>query len=152
MEHGRYVTVKQFAELEHVSVQSVYYRLKRDLKPFLKDFNGKKHINISDYEQHIKKDFKTNLKTDLNDFNLNHGNSPSSLVNTLIKQLEVKDQQIAELQRLLDQQQQLHALKIEDKQDERETSTNTGQPLYESHATKRFMGGLRRLRSRRTDS
>ena len=40
-----YLTVKEFASKANVSVQAIYQRLDRDLKPYLKMFKGKKYIS-----------------------------------------------------------------------------------------------------------
>lgn len=100
IEKDEYLTVKEFADRAGISVQAVYQRLNKDLKPFLKTFKGKKTLNIKGLgvfidnknfkavEQDFKEDFKVTLKS-------------------LNKQLDVKDQQIKELNDRLD-----HALKL----------------------------------------
>lgn len=100
IENDDYLTIKEFANEAGVSVQAVYQRLNKDLKPFLKVFKGKKTLNIKGLElfsgnknfKAVEQDFKDDFKATLNSLN---------------KQLNVKDQQIQELNNRL-----AHALQL----------------------------------------
>lgn len=96
MENNEYLTVKEFAGKAGISVQAVYQRLNKDLKPFLKQFKGKKTLNSkgldfflsNDNFKAVEQDFKENFKDTLKSLN---------------SQMEVKDKQIADLNLRLEQ-------------------------------------------------
>lgn len=96
MENNEYLTVKEFAAKAGISVQAVYQRLNKDLKPFLKQFKGKKTLNSkgldlflsNDNFKAVEQDFKENFKDTLKSLN---------------SQMEVKDKQIADLNLRLEQ-------------------------------------------------
>ena len=100
MENNEYLTVKEFADRAGISVQAVYQRLNKDLKPFLKHFQGKKNLNskglelftISENFKVIEQDVEANFKATLNSLN---------------SQLNIKDKQIQDLNDRL-----AHALKL----------------------------------------
>lgn len=96
-------SVKEIADILGCSVQAVYNRLEKDFKPYLKIENGKKRID-DEVLQYIEKeknssDFSSDFKLVLNLLEKQNAQ--------LEEELKVKNTQIAELQRLLDQQQQL---------------------------------------------
>lgn len=97
MEELQYITVKEFAERAGVSAQAVYKALNKKLSPYLKEVDGKKMLNIRALREiygvpETKEDEQ---------------NIDNELISFFKAQLEVKDRQITELQKLLDQQQQL---------------------------------------------
>lgn len=123
-----YLSIKEFAERAGVSRQAVYKQLNNQLTPYLKVIDGKKMLDKSGLELFEKQE---DCKPVDNDF-------VNQLVNQLTteltekgqqlkekdKQIAEKDKQIAALQKVLDQEQRLHALalqrvaELEDKQQE----------------------------------
>ena len=98
----------EFADRAGVSKQAVYSRLNKGLNPYLKMLNGVKHVDSTALEffvqevvqpiqpqvEHVEQGMIDLLREELHQKN---------------RQLEKKDEQIATLQKLLDQEQQLHA-------------------------------------------
>lgn len=97
MENQEYITVKEFAERAGVSAQAVYKALNKKLSPYLKEVDGKKMLNIQALQDIYG---ISGIKED-------EQNIDNELISFLKDQLKVKDRQITELQKLLDQQQQL---------------------------------------------
>lgn len=111
-----YISIKEFAERAGVSVQSIYKRLNglnNPLNQYVKLVDNQKMLNISAlkeiYDIEVEQPIQPNHSTleAVND----------TLYDTLLKQLEVKDNQIQELnerlkeaQKALSQEQQLHLL------------------------------------------
>lgn len=119
-----YLSIKEFANLAGISRQAVYKQLNNQLTPYLKVIDGKKMLDKSGLELFDKQD---NCKPVDNDF-------ANQLVNQLTteltekgqqlkekdkqisekdKQIAEKDKQLAALQKLLDQEQHLHALTLQ---------------------------------------
>ena len=102
-----YLSIKEFAAAVGISPQAVYKQLNNKLKPYLKTVDGKKTIEKSALFL-FEKEPKTN-------------EVEQQLINMLQTELNEKNKQIAELQKLLDQAQRLHAaekqrvLELEDK-------------------------------------
>lgn len=102
-----YLSIKEFAAAVGISPQAVYKQLNNKLKPYLKTVDGKKTIEKSALSL-FEKEPKTN-------------EVEQQLINMLQTELNEKNKQIAELQKLLDQAQRLHAaekqrvLELEDK-------------------------------------
>lgn len=96
-------SIKEVADIMGCSVQAVYNRLEKDFKPYLKIENGKKRLDekILKYinKENYSSEFSNELKQVLNILEKQN--------EQLQKELEVKNSQISEMQRLLDQQQQL---------------------------------------------
>lgn len=88
-----YISIKEFATAAGVSQQAIYKQLNNKLKPYLKEIDGKKMLNISALELFKKKEDTTTVE--------------QQLINMLQTELNRKNEQIAELQKLLDQEQQL---------------------------------------------
>lgn len=111
---SEYMTVKEFALKANVSVQAIYQRLDRDLKPYLKMFKGKKYISSEGLHFFVKDDsiaIQQELNNeDLTRFNESTNNPEIELLKdaltTFKKQLEVKDKQISELQAALKAEQE----------------------------------------------
>lgn len=102
-----YLSIKEFAAAVGVSQQAIYKQLNNKLKPYLKVVENKKMLEKSALELFVKEE-KTNQVE-------------QQLINMLQTELNEKNKQIAELQKLLDQAQRLHAaekqrvLELEDK-------------------------------------
>ena len=106
-----FLTVKEFAVKAEVSVQAIYQRLERDLKPYLKTFKGKKYISSEGLQLFVKCD-STNVKQELNKdtlipFNESANNSEIELLRETLTafkdQLQVKDKQLAEKDNQIEQ-------------------------------------------------
>nr|CRY96962.1 hypothetical protein [uncultured prokaryote] len=125
MREDEYISIKDFAKRAGVSVQSIYKRLNglnNPLNQYIKLVENQKMLNISaleeiygiEVEQPIQpihsthstphstseKDKKTETKSE----------TVSDLVSILEKELGAKNEQIAHLQKLLDQEQQLRMI------------------------------------------
>ena len=102
-----YLSIKEFAAAVGVSQQAIYKQLNNKLKPYLKVVDSKKMLEKSALSLFSREDKKTEVE--------------QQLINMLQTELNKKNEQIAELQRLLDQAQKLHAmdkqriLELEDK-------------------------------------
>ena len=102
-----YLSIKEFAAAVGVSQQAIYKQLNNKLKPYLKVVDNKKMLEKSAVSL-FNKEQKTN-------------EVEQQLINMLQTELNEKNKQIAELQKLLDQAQRLHAaekqrvLELEDK-------------------------------------
>ena len=126
-----YISVKEFAQRTGVSKQAIYQQLNKRLKDYVRVFDGKKCIEESALELFLQND--ENTKKQSSDKSIerekdsieSEADKENSIENELIemlkKQLEEKDKQIADLNKALIQQQQLHAmdkqriLELEDK-------------------------------------
>lgn len=110
MVESEYLTVKEFAERAGVSVQSVYQRLNKSLKPYFKVIKGVKYIEIKalmevyglKVEQGFKGDFKGSEES--------KNNTSEQVIDLLREELKKKDEQIAKLMQLVDQEQKLRAV------------------------------------------
>ena len=91
-----YISIKEFAELAGVSQQAIYKQLNNKLKPYLKVVEGKKTLEKSALELFKKQENSSTVE--------------QQLINMLQTELNQKNEQIATLQKLLDQEQQLHAM------------------------------------------
>lgn len=96
-------TIKQIADELGIDKQKVYRFIKKNC---INEVN--KNESVKRYDEVAQKQIKQGLKQ-----NEVHKESASKHINdtvieTLLKQLDTKDQQIAELQKLLDQAQQLN--------------------------------------------
>lgn len=102
-----YISIKEFAAAVGISQQAIYKQLNNKLKPYLKVVDSKKMLEKSAISL-FNKEQKTN-------------GVEQQLINMLQTELNEKNKQIAELQKLLDQAQRLHAaekqrvLELEDK-------------------------------------
>lgn len=102
------LSVKEVSRIAGVSCQSIYQQLDKKLKPYLVEVDGKKKLKKSvleeiynikrnqEDEQHIEQDVDNRLIK-----------QNQQLIDMLQRELEEKNKQIADLQRLLNQQQQL---------------------------------------------
>ena len=117
-----YLSINDFAAAVGITKQAVYKQLNTKLKTYLKVVNGKKMIEKSALSLFDKK-----TEVNQNEQQLNN-QLTDKLIDMLQKELDEKNQQIAELQKLLDQAQKLNAmdkqkiLELEDKMaEEQET-------------------------------
>lgn len=107
---AEYVTIKEFCKLAKITPQSVYKRLKKADNPlnnYIEQVDGNKMISLDALELYRKQETgKENSepkqeKTAEKEVN-------EELIEMLRKELESKNEQIANLTKLLDQQQQLN--------------------------------------------
>lgn len=121
MVESEFLTVKEFAEKAGVSVQSVYQRLNKSLKPYFKVIKGVKYIEIKaltevyglKVEQGFKGDFKENVKGFKQDFKGSEeskSDTSEQVIDLLRKELNEKNEQIAKLMQMVDQEQKLRAV------------------------------------------
>lgn len=133
-EKNEWLSIKDFAKIANVSKQSVYKRLSTSLNPYLKVENGVKYLNIKalndiygkEVIQPIQPDsqpfqpyFQPDSQPDSQPFQPQNDkiqnkiiseNNDNNFIEFLLKQIDIKDRQIAELQQALNQEQQLHLL------------------------------------------
>ena len=95
-----YLTVKEFAEEVGITTQAVYKQLNNQLKGRFKLVGKRKMIEKSATALFLKNEDNQN-------FNQLNNQLLNQLNNQLNEQLKEKDAQIAQLQKLLDQEQQL---------------------------------------------
>lgn len=100
-----FLTVREFAQKINKSSQAVYKQLDNQLKPYWRKSNGKKVISIRALEIYDK---PKNAKND-NQLPTELSTELSKIVELLTTQLTEKDKQIENLQKLLNQSQQLQA-------------------------------------------
>ena len=103
MSQDQYLSVKEFAQAAGVSVQAVYKRLSKDLKPFVNEVDGRKVINKRALKEVYGKDqeeLEEKVDNDLINVLLNQ-------INLLTNELNQKNSEINELHRLLENEQKL---------------------------------------------
>lgn len=119
MKENEFYTIKEVSELMGVSVQSVYSKIKKEFKPYLKLIDGKKYLKkevLNDInDDYFKQKDSSSFKVELNLLKAQN--------NQLINQLDEKDQQIRSFQKLLENQQIL-TLKANEKIDLLESENN----------------------------
>lgn len=115
-----FLTVKEFAAKANVSVQAVYQRIDRDLKPYLKIVKGKKCLFVEGLQLFVKDD-STSIKQALNKITSNSfkenvettDNATIEILNKTLKvlqeQLKEKDKQISDFALLLKSEQEQSA-------------------------------------------
>ena len=102
-----YLSIKEFAKATGLSQQAIYTQLNNKLKTYLKVVDNKKMLEKSALSLFVKEEKSNGVE--------------QQLINMLQTELNEKNKQIAELQKLLDQAQRLHAaekqrvLELEDK-------------------------------------
>lgn len=102
------LSIKEVSRIANVSCQSIYQQLDKKLKPYLIIVDNKKKLKKSVLEEiyGIKENQQTEQRIEQEtDKILIKQNQ--QLIDMLQKELEEKNKQIADLQRLLNQQQQL---------------------------------------------
>lgn len=93
-----YISISEFARRAGVSRQAIQQRLNTSLREFVKVAQGKKLLNIKGLEI-------------FDGARVAQGSKPieESVIELLRQELAAKDKQIEALQKMLDQEQQLHA-------------------------------------------
>lgn len=103
MNEDQYLSVKDFAQAAGVSVQAVYKRLSKDLKPFVNEVEGRKVIDkraLKEVYGKDQEDQEEKVDNDLINVLLNQ-------INLLTNELNQKNSEINELHRLLENEQKL---------------------------------------------
>lgn len=103
MNEDQYLSVKDFAQAAGVSVQAVYKRLSKDLKPFVNEVDGRKVINKRALKEVYGKDQEELEEKVDNDLI----NVLMDQINLLTSELNQKNSEINELHRLLENEQKL---------------------------------------------
>ena len=104
------VSIKEFAALAGVSQQAIYKRLSNpndDLTLYLYEVDNKKKLDVSAVELFMRTADSTSNSTGCS---TGCSTVETKLVDILKKELEQKNEQIMNLQKLLSQEQQLHLL------------------------------------------
>lgn len=107
---AQYVTIKEFCKLAKISPQSVYKRLKRADNPlnnYVETVDNIKMISVDALKLYKKPETET-VKEEPQKESATENSVNKELIEILKKELESKDEQIANLTKLLDQQQQLN--------------------------------------------
>lgn len=102
-----YISIKEFAETVGMTQQGVYKQLNKKLKPYLKVVNNKKMLDKTALELFKSDHGSQQVEQPLNQVEQQLNNK---LIEMLQTELDRKNEQIAELQKLLDQSQKLHAM------------------------------------------
>lgn len=129
MREDEYISIKEFAKRAGVSVQSIYKRLNglnNPLNQYIKLVENQKMLNISALEEiygiEVEQPIQPIHSTPHSTHSTSHSTSEkdkktetksetvSELVSILEKELGAKNEQIAHLQKLLDQEQQLRMI------------------------------------------
>ena len=103
MNQDQYLSVKEFAQAAGVSVQAVYKRLSKNLKPFVNEVEGRKVIDkraLKEVYGKDQEDQEEKVDNDLINVLLNQ-------INLLTNELNQKNSEINELHRLLENEQKL---------------------------------------------
>lgn len=103
MNEDQYLSVKEFARAAGVSVQAVYKRLSKDLKPFVNEVDGRKAIDKRALKEVYGKDQEDQEEKVDNDLI----NVLMDQINLLTSELNQKNSEINELHRLLENEQKL---------------------------------------------
>lgn len=98
---GEYITIKEFAKRAGVSPQAIYQRIEKDLKPYFKEVDGKKTLDIKALDLFILKADDKHVDNELI-------KTLQETLKLLSNQLEVKDKQIAELNERLSEANELN--------------------------------------------
>lgn len=105
------LTVKQFAEAVGITQQAVYKQLNNKLNKYVVVVEGRKMLKISALEgfenNQVDKRFNNQVDNKFNNQVETILNQNQQIIDMLQKELNEKNQQIAELQRIIDQQQKL---------------------------------------------
>jgi len=96
------LSIKEFSKLANVSTQAIYQRIDKDLKPFVKLVKGRKTISeeaLALFQN--KTSNQVDCKPILDNYQVESSENPNNqtfkaLIDSLNKQLEIKDKQIAE--------------------------------------------------------
>lgn len=109
-QESNYISVAEFSKRANISKQRVYQLLNKSLKDFVKEVDGVKMLHIQALEWYQRKENKSRIEQGFEqDFNNPLNDTLIKTIELLQEQLSVKDRQIEELTRLLDQSQHLQA-------------------------------------------
>lgn len=103
--NDEYISISEFAKRAGVSRQAIQQRLDTSLSRFIKVVQGKKLLHINGLSL-----FKGASLAQ--GFDKENDKVAQGVIDLLREELEAKNKQIEQLQRLLDQQQQLHAASL----------------------------------------
>ena len=107
-EKGEYLTIAEFAERAGVSKQAVYQRLNKGLKEYSRVVDGMKMLDLRALEELYGKELGQGIEQEIDKDSKANGQENQDVIKALLEQLNVKDQQIADLNaRLADEQKRL---------------------------------------------
>lgn len=92
------LTIKEVSQLVGVSTQAIYQRIDKDLKPYLKEVDGKKYLFPAVLEQFNKAPAQAPLQAVDKEVDKQLSSALQAVIDTLKEQLEQKDRQIERLQ------------------------------------------------------
>lgn len=109
-QESNYISIAEFSKRANISKQRVYQLLNKSLKDFVKEVDGVKMLHIQALERYQSKENKSRVEQGFEQgFNNPLNDTLIKTIELLQEQLSVKDKQIEELTRLLDQSQHLQA-------------------------------------------
>lgn len=104
-EKREYITIAEFAERAGVSKQAVYQRLNKGLKEYSRVVDGVKMLDLRALEELYGKELGQGIEQEIDKDSKANGQENQDVIKALLEQLNVKDQQIADLNaRLADEQ------------------------------------------------
>jgi predicted DNA-binding protein YlxM (UPF0122 family) len=104
-EKGEYLTIAEFAERAGVSKQAVYQRLNKGLKEYSRVVDGVKMLDLRALEELYGKEPEQGIEQEIDKDSKVNSQENQDVIKALLEQLNVKDQQIADLNaRLADEQ------------------------------------------------
>lgn len=109
-QESNYITIAEFSKRASITKQRVYQLLNKSLKEFVKEVDGVKKIHIKALERYESKADNSRVKQGFEqDFNNPLNDTLIKTIELLQEQLRVKDEQIAELHKIINGNQYLQA-------------------------------------------
>ena len=131
-EKGEYLTIAEFAERAGVSKQAVYQRLNKGLKEYSRVVDGVKMLDLRALEELYGKEPEQGIEQEIDKDSKVNSQENQDVIKALLEQLNVKDQQIADLNArlaqllLIEREHQLQMIEDQRKeQEERKSQEET---------------------------
>ena len=153
-QESNYISIAEFSKRANISKQRVYQLLNKSLKDFVKEVDGVKMLHIQALERYQRKENKSRIEQGFEqDFNNPLNDTLIKTIELLQEQLSVKDRQIEELTRLLDQSQHLQAQTTNKLPEPKAEEPGTVVELSEPEQTEKKKKGIFNLfnRKKRTE-
>lgn len=96
-EKGEYITIAEFAEKAGVSKQAIYQRLNKGLKEYSRVVDGVKMLDLRALEKLYGKEPEQGIEQEIDKDSKVNSQENQDVIKALLEQLNVKDQQIADL-------------------------------------------------------
>ena len=154
-QESNYISIAEFSKRANISKQRVYQLLNKSLKDFVKEVDGVKMLHIQALERYQRKENKSRIEQGFEqDFNNPLNDTLIKTIELLQEQLSVKDRQIEELTRLLDQSQHLQAQTTNKLPEPKAEEPGTVVELSEPEQTEKKKKGIFNLfnRKKRTNT